>query len=168
MLNTLRDKVLQQAAEKGFGTKPEEISVYEKIALIHSELSEAYEAFLRNDLNGKDGLYEELGDTLQRTLHLGGVYSVDFDSTTPDKTPTPEGIETTIARLHKVVSTALGHYRHKQEDRFKETLSLLAHELWRTAAHYQFSLEDAVLAKLERNKQRTWNPAEINERFTDT
>ena len=36
-LKQLTSLVLEQAKEKGFGTKPEDINVGEKIALVHSE-----------------------------------------------------------------------------------------------------------------------------------
>ena len=38
-LKDLTGFVLNQAKEKGFGTKPNEVNVAEKIALIHSEIS---------------------------------------------------------------------------------------------------------------------------------
>lgn len=69
---------MKQAEEKSFGTKPNDIIVSEKMVLIHSEISEAYEAYLANNLGGKDGFYEELGDVLQRTLHLGAFVPLIF------------------------------------------------------------------------------------------
>lgn len=44
-LKQLTDLIMTQAKEKGFGIKPEEIDIPEKIALIHSEVSEALEAY---------------------------------------------------------------------------------------------------------------------------
>ena len=72
--------ILEQAKEKGFGTKPEEINVGEKIALIHSEVSEAYEAYRHKNIDGKDGFKEELGDIIQRVLHLAGIFDIDIES----------------------------------------------------------------------------------------
>ena len=74
----LIELVMQQAEEKGFGTKQEEIIVAEKIALIHSELSEALEAYRHKNIDGKDGLKEELSDALQRILHLCGILNIDI------------------------------------------------------------------------------------------
>jgi NTP pyrophosphatase (non-canonical NTP hydrolase) len=71
--------IMQQAKKKGFGTKPNEINVAEKIALIHSEISEAFEAFRHKKMNGKDGFKEELGDAVQRILHLCGIFSIDVE-----------------------------------------------------------------------------------------
>jgi len=78
-LKSLTTIILKQAETKGFGTKPEEINVAEKIALIHSEVSEAYEAYRHQNIDGKDGFKEELGDILQRVLHLCGVFNIDIE-----------------------------------------------------------------------------------------
>ena len=77
-LQQLTELIVEQAKEKGFGTKPEEINVGEKIALIHSEISEAYEAYRRKNMDGKDGFREELGDAIQRILHLCGIFNIDI------------------------------------------------------------------------------------------
>ena len=51
----------------------------EKIALIHSEISEAFEAYRHKNINGKDGFKEEIGDAIQRILHLCGVFDIDVE-----------------------------------------------------------------------------------------
>lgn len=78
-IEQLLELTMRQAAEKGFGTKPEEINVAEKISLIHSEISEAYEAYRKNKMKGKGSLGEELGDAIQRILHLSGVLGIDIE-----------------------------------------------------------------------------------------
>lgn len=78
-LTQLTSLVLKQAEEKGFGTNPDDINVPEKIALIHSEISEAYEAYRHKNIDGKDGFKEELGDAMQRIIHLAGVLGVDLE-----------------------------------------------------------------------------------------
>jgi len=78
-LNQITALIMSQAKEKGFGTKPEDIQVAEKIALIHSEISEAFEAYRHKNIDGKDGFEEELGDAVQRILHLCGVMGVDIE-----------------------------------------------------------------------------------------
>lgn len=71
--------IMEQAEAKGFGTKPSDINVAEKVALIHSEVSEAYEAYRHKNIDGKDGFEEELGDVVQRILHLCGVMGLDIE-----------------------------------------------------------------------------------------
>lgn len=78
-IKQLTELIMQQAKEKGFGTKPEEINVAEKIALIHSEISEAFEAYRNKNIDGKDGFQEELGDAIQRILHLCGIFEIDIE-----------------------------------------------------------------------------------------
>ena len=78
-IKEITEKILKQAKEKGWGTKPEEIIVAEKIALIHSEISEAFEAYRKKNLDGKDGFKEELGDALTRILHLASIFNIDIE-----------------------------------------------------------------------------------------
>ena len=79
-LKQLTVLILEQANQKGWGVKPEEINVGEKMALIHSEVSEAYEAYRHQNIDGKDGFKEELGDIIQRVLHLCGIFSIDIEA----------------------------------------------------------------------------------------
>ena len=78
-LEQIQILVMEQAKEKGFGTKLEEINVGEKIALIHSEVSEALLAYRHKNIKGKDGFEEEIGDAVQRILHLCGILGVDIE-----------------------------------------------------------------------------------------
>lgn len=78
-INKLISTILEQAKEKGFGTEHDEINIPEKIALIHSEISEAYEAYRKKNMEGKDGFREELADAIIRIFHLAGVEKVDLE-----------------------------------------------------------------------------------------
>jgi len=78
-IKELTEEIMEQAKEKGFGVKPEDINVVEKIALIHSEVSEAFEAYRHKNMDGKDGFEEELGDIVQRVLHLCGIFNIDIE-----------------------------------------------------------------------------------------
>lgn len=71
--------VLEQAKAKGFGVTAEEVNIPTKISLIHSEISEAFEAYRHNNINGRHGLKEELGDAIQRILHICGVLRIDIE-----------------------------------------------------------------------------------------
>jgi NTP pyrophosphatase (non-canonical NTP hydrolase) len=78
-LETLTARVMNLAKEKGFGVNPTEINVAEKIALIHSELSEALDAYRKKRMNGKHGFPEELADTAIRLFQLAAIFEVDLE-----------------------------------------------------------------------------------------
>ncbi len=78
-IQELQNLVMKQAEEKGFGTKPEDINVAEKLVLVHSEVSEAFEAYRHKNIDGKDGFKEELGDVIQRVLHICGIFDIDIE-----------------------------------------------------------------------------------------
>ncbi len=78
-IKELQKLIMQQAEKKGFGVKPEEINVGEKIALVHSEISEAFEAYRHKDMDGDHGFKRELGDAVQRILHLCGIFDIDIE-----------------------------------------------------------------------------------------
>ena len=94
--------VMDQARAKGFGTSPEDIIVAEKIALLHTELSEAYEAYRHKNMDGKHGFTEELGDVMQRLLHLAGIFGVDLEQAIVEK------IEANKTREWKGINERLG------------------------------------------------------------
>ncbi len=77
-IKELTDLIMKQADEKGFGVSIDQVNVAEKIALIHSEVSEAYDAYRHNKFEGKDGFNMELGDIIQRILHLSGILKIDI------------------------------------------------------------------------------------------
>jgi len=78
-INQMVSAVMDLAKEKKFGTKPGEIDVSEKIALLHTEVSEAYEAYRKKKMSGRHGFNEELADILIRVLHLGGIFKIDLE-----------------------------------------------------------------------------------------
>lgn len=71
--------IMEQAEEKGFGTEPDQVNLAEKISLIHTEVSEAFEAYRHQNVDGKDGFKEELGDAVQRIIHLCGIFDIDIE-----------------------------------------------------------------------------------------
>lgn len=78
-IKQLTDDIIALAQEKGFGVTPDEVNTLEKFALIHSEISEAMEAFRHKRITGQDGMAEELADAIIRILHLAGVHNIDLE-----------------------------------------------------------------------------------------
>ena len=72
--------IMQQAKEKGFGTAADEIDIPEKIVLIHSEVSEVFEAYRHKNMTGKHGFEEEFGDIMQRVMGLAGAMGIDLEA----------------------------------------------------------------------------------------
>jgi NTP pyrophosphatase (non-canonical NTP hydrolase) len=81
----LIELVMKQAEEKDFGMTPEDTDVIRKIASIHSEVSEVYDAYRKKQFEGPRNFGEELGDVMQRVLHLCGVFNIDIEKEILDK-----------------------------------------------------------------------------------
>ena len=90
-LSNLAYRITQWREGKGFYT-PSSISVHQgakplshadamlgKLALVHSELDEAYQAYCQHDLDGPDGVVKELADTAIRVLDIAGACSLDLE-----------------------------------------------------------------------------------------
>ncbi len=84
-LQELTHLVMEQAREKGFGVTAQEVNIPEKFTLLHSEISEAFEAYRHKNIDDKDGLCEELGDVLQRLVHLAALLEVDLEQSLVQK-----------------------------------------------------------------------------------
>ncbi len=79
-LKEIETKVMDLAKQKGFGIDKDKIIVAEKFALIHSEVSEAYEAYRKQKFVGKDCFSEELADVLIRTIQLCSIFGIDIEA----------------------------------------------------------------------------------------
>lgn len=74
-LNELRDKAHANAVAHGFYDRPREFGT--AIALIHSEVSEALEAY--RECNYLDAIAEELADIIIRVADLAGYMNIDLE-----------------------------------------------------------------------------------------
>ncbi len=78
-LEEISNMVMEQARIKGFGVDLQDVNIPEKFALIHTEVSEAFEAYRKKDTDGEHGTAIELGDALQRILHLARLLDIDIE-----------------------------------------------------------------------------------------
>jgi hypothetical protein len=77
----LTELVMEQARDKGFGTKPEEINVAEKIALIQAQVSSGYEGYRKKKMVGQWSLGDEMAGAVMRIIHLCAVLNLDLEKT---------------------------------------------------------------------------------------
>ena len=77
-ITELKEKIKKLAISKGFGITPKDSNIPEKFALIHSEVSESYEAYRKNKFEGPDCVNEEMADIIIRTLHLCIILDIDI------------------------------------------------------------------------------------------
>ena len=137
--NSVADYIHGVNVTKGFW--PENVAdrnVGEALCLIHSEISEAFEAVVTGDQDDKipeySGFSAEIADTMIRVLDLGGALGADFDTINWYDT---EGVVTVspftsvvedLLVAHLLVSRALEHDRKgRREDMLAELVSLFAY-----------------------------------------
>jgi hypothetical protein len=125
----------------------------ELIALIHSELSEAWEAVqthaMDDKLPARRGEEVELADYAIRVLDYAGAYGLELDTGECFQLP---GLVLNIASLHFATSRLLEAVRKGQpEDAHVRTMLRGAFDL---AQHWDFDLEATILEKRSYNAIR--------------
>lgn len=162
-LEDIKIKNLEIAKSKGFGSSLNEVSFPEKIALIHSEISEAYQACLVSNISEAHGLKEELADVLLRILHLSAFLDINVSSINPNIKIKNLGIEISLLSLHNIISESYENYRRKQIEATKNKLVEAVEFLLGIAEKENFDLKAEAENKMERNKNRIWDKNSLNE-----
>ncbi len=78
-ITEITGSIMQQAEEKGWGTTQVDVNVGEKIALIHAEVTEAFEEYRKNNIHGIDGMDGEMASLIISILHLSGIMEFDLE-----------------------------------------------------------------------------------------
>jgi len=166
--NDLSKDIHEVNVSKGFW--PENVktrNVGEALALVHSEITEAWEAALADDTDDKltqyPGVAVEVADAIIRTLDLGGAYDTDFDNENgfADIVIDPYGsITDDLMMLHRLTSMALEDHRKKDkkedgESDFRYRLAAMLYNMVAVMDKYGFD-EEIIVEKLNYNRSRPY------------
>lgn len=165
--NQLAAYIHQINVSKGFW--PDGIAsrnVGEALCLIHSELTEAYEASFTDDMDDKlvewPAVWVEIADAIIRVLDLGGAHGVDFDTRPMAMIPgvAYSSIKDDICALHANVDYVLEAHRKLTKDEdgellYKQFLAALLDALLLFMDKYEIPLE-VIDAKVAFNTTRPY------------
>lgn len=162
-LEKIKLENLEIAKSKGFGITLSDISFPEKIALIHSEISEAYQALQLNNFENRHGFHEEIADVMLRLLHLAGILEINFTSFKQIDFENNTSLENMMLNLHNLISEGYEFYRSKKLDLTKEKIIEAVSLVLLIADFKNIDLEAEIFKKMEINKNRVWDKQFLNE-----
>ena len=172
-LSNLAYRVTTWREGKGFYT-PTSISVHQsakplshadamlgKLALVHSELAEAWDAARRHDLDGPDGVVKEIADTAIRLLDIAGACEVDLEvwltrlDEVDDPGPQPGStLSEYLLTLHSWVAECSEAVRHEKPEHFALGLARLYAGLVEVADAFGRTLQTEIDKKMAVNEKR--------------
>ncbi|MFC1774763.1 hypothetical protein ACFLZN_00420 [Nanoarchaeota archaeon] len=100
---------------------------------------------------------KEWGDVLQRTLHLGGIFGVDFPECMDDVMIDGYRRSKRDSEFIRVLFRAHAHYRHNRLTEFRLGLVEVAHYCMAVSIQDSFDIAQLVLEKIEENRNRSWD-----------
>lgn len=129
-----------------------------KLALVHSEISEAFYGWTEKDLDNHlpafPMFHVELADTAIRTYDILGFYNVTISRELRQPLIVLNSIPGEFASLHLCVSNALEAFRKSREGDFFAWLVTLIYEIEAFSKEIKCDLGALVMLKHEYNKTR--------------
>lgn len=166
-LNEIGKLILKQAEDKGWGHTKELLNVAEKTILIATEITELREATMSVTSAPKDTIESEMADILMRTLHLGLTWEIDFDTELIFESRFMDRKIQSLSDddylyLYSLVTNAYDEYRHKEVEKFKELLKIIALEILFLANDLSLDITAACLNKIYINESRVWDKEKLH------
>ena len=144
----------ETAKNKGWHDEPREFGTL--VALMHSEVTEAFEALMPD---GEDNFSEELADVLIRIYDCCGLFNIPL-ANVPFR-PMREGLDNGTLQMmyiHRALSRALECYRKSEKDRLWEDVAQWFAEvhvlIYEIGLAIEVDLNAEVRAKMDKNKSR--------------
>lgn len=140
---------------------PLERNIGEMMVLIHSEVSEAYYAWINDDMDDKLphrlGVEVELADTLIRVFDLAGYLSMTLDQHKSPYLPGFSGKMNTNEKfniIHYIVSSSYENYRKSDALGMENELTAVVSVIYEMADDLNLNIDHAIEEKLIFNANR--------------
>ena len=134
-------------------------NIGEMMVLIHSEVSEAYDAWINNDMDEKLphrlGVEVELADTLIRIFDLAGYLNLKLDDWTHKEIVSNQSLSSWhFSDVHSSISNAYENYRKSNMEMIDLSLGTTLQKIIVMCELANLDIEGAIEEKLEFNANR--------------